>query len=283
MKWELLLDLDRPVDILVLGDSSMNQGLDTDYIAETEQVSALNLATNGALISVNDVWMLERYLKDFGSPACVVVGHTFDIWQSNLSYPSVAQIPIGLQPMLAAVSELPGDDKDVLKLVVAKYFRAYSENKSLRQILMHPLSTDLSEEFQLSDSGFFAASQASPENVRKVSRRALTKIASRPFAPSQANKYSLERLVQLADEHGFRLYLVNGPIFHGLYAEPQVKEYLEGVNRFLSSYADKSEQVELIFAQPLTFGATEMQNPDHLVREAARRYTKALYENVDCE
>ena len=64
MKWELLLDLDRPVDILVLGDSSMNQGLDTDYIAATEQVSALNLATNGALISVNDVWMLERYLKE---------------------------------------------------------------------------------------------------------------------------------------------------------------------------------------------------------------------------
>jgi len=62
-KWSLLMNQKKPVDTLVLGDSSGNHGVVPAILAARLGGTALNLCTVGDLLAVNDCWMLERYIR----------------------------------------------------------------------------------------------------------------------------------------------------------------------------------------------------------------------------
>src|SRR5438128_2449200 len=79
-KWELLREQERPVDWLVLGDSSGNQGVVPAVLSERLGGSSLNLCTVGDLLAVNDAWMLETYIGTVGAPRKVLMVHAYDIW-----------------------------------------------------------------------------------------------------------------------------------------------------------------------------------------------------------
>ena len=67
-KWDLLAGIDAPVDIVILGDSGANQAVDTELISQVTGLTAVNLATIGNSLLLNDYWQLRAYLEAFGSP-----------------------------------------------------------------------------------------------------------------------------------------------------------------------------------------------------------------------
>ncbi|MCB9752657.1 MAG: hypothetical protein H6713_22105, partial [Myxococcales bacterium] len=79
-KWRVLGQLSRPVDWLVLGDSTVNQSFDPARLREREGLRAVNLGTIGNFGAIDDLWMLEEYLERFGPPEAVVVVHTYDVF-----------------------------------------------------------------------------------------------------------------------------------------------------------------------------------------------------------
>lgn len=281
-KWELLLSQNSPVDVLVLGDSSANQGIDTEYLTATTNLTALNLSTVGTAIAVNDYWMLEEYLDRIGSPTCVVVGHTYDLWYRPINYSLVAQIPIDTRSIRNRLIELSSNNTAQLKFLLAKYFRAYSENISMKELLMYPWTAQETSPIVLADSGFYATHDARPDDVYNDASGHLERVRTSMFVPSNENRYALMRMVRLAEKYRFRLYLANGPLYEGIYEDRFFKRYLADVNTFISDAANQSGYVTHLFSTPVTYKDDEMQLIDHLVAKAAEHYTQKLIENMNC-
>jgi hypothetical protein len=90
------------------------------------------------------------------------------------------------------------------------------------------------------------------------------------------NRQSPARIRALAERHGFDMYLASAPIYEGLAAAPAFRRYHALLRESLAGLAGEGSRVHLVFDQPMTFPASEMQNVDHLVRNAANRFTLAL-------
>jgi hypothetical protein len=274
------------VNILVLGDSSANQGMATDYIMKSTGLTALNLATEGSAIAVNDYWMLEDYIDRVGLPDCVIIGHVYDLWDRHINYPLIAQIPVDGSSIRDRLGDLPYNHaakfSAQLKYLIAKYFRAVSENQSMKRLLIRPWSAQESSPIILSESGFYAAHGAQPEKVTDDANGHLERVRTRIFKASLENRYSLTKMVNLANKHKFRLYFINSPLYQGLYEDEYLKRYLTSVNAFISDATNQSDYATHLFSTPITYGDHEMQNVDHLIAGAAEHFTQKVIEKIDC-
>ncbi|MEB3229478.1 MAG: hypothetical protein VKJ64_00600, partial [Leptolyngbyaceae bacterium] len=67
-KWTLLNNLEEPIDWLVLGDSSCNQGVIPEILSRELGGTTLNLCIFGPLLVFNDAWMLEQHIRQVGPP-----------------------------------------------------------------------------------------------------------------------------------------------------------------------------------------------------------------------
>jgi hypothetical protein len=72
-KWEILRDLEESVDVLVVGDSSCNQGLNNRVLDQQTRLRSMNLCTIGDALLLDDLWMLRDYLRRFPVPRAVVL------------------------------------------------------------------------------------------------------------------------------------------------------------------------------------------------------------------
>jgi hypothetical protein len=69
--------VDEPVDWLILGDSSVNQGVIPSIFEDEFGERAINLGTNGIMITLDDLWMIEylhakiRSTKKCNNCACL--------------------------------------------------------------------------------------------------------------------------------------------------------------------------------------------------------------------
>ncbi len=93
-KWELLLNQKKPVDWLILGDSSCNQGVVPSIVDEKLNVNSINLCTIGDMLTLDDAWMLEKYIQRFGVPKNVLIVHVHDAWSREVNRSLLAKIPL---------------------------------------------------------------------------------------------------------------------------------------------------------------------------------------------
>lgn len=280
-KWELLENLAAPVDWLIVGDSSCNQGIRPEIFAAELKQRAVNVCTVADMLAVNDAWMLERYIERHGPPKHVLMVHVYDMWQRDLrslkKQPLLAKIPLDWgywrshQPALGLSAE------DERALMVARYLPLWAENKTLASWLRHP-SKLWQRDFTLTDEGFMPLEKANPKGVRRDAKGHFTATKSRRFSLSKINREALERVRALADEHGFEVWIAPGPLWEGAWKEPSFKRYFEAVMTSLAEFADSSPRLHLLFREPMTFPEGQMENADHLVAKAASQYTQRLIE-----
>ncbi len=282
-KWDILNKLETPVDVLIVGDSSGNQGIDTDFIRQKTGKSALNLATIGNMLALNDYWLLTEYIKKFGqAPGCVINIHVYDIWHEHANHGVIAQIPLSPIQMISNLSETGLGIKFQAKYLLAKYIPSWSENTSLKRILMRPWKARRLS-IPLSYSGFQPWPDANPKNVLRDIEVHKKFVQQNSFKPSEENIYALKQMGTLSEKENFSLTIINSPMVDALYREKDLKIYLADVNNFIRGIAANYDNMHHLFAIPETFSASVMQNADHLTTEAAKAYTLRLIENLECE
>ncbi|HQY89190.1 MAG TPA: hypothetical protein PK402_11065, partial [Tepidisphaeraceae bacterium] len=86
-KWMLMdrtLSAKKSCEILIVGDSSSNQGLVPRVIQEETGKSAINLGVVAEALTIEPVWTVDRFLeqsKTFGPPPKTILWmHVYDIW-----------------------------------------------------------------------------------------------------------------------------------------------------------------------------------------------------------
>lgn len=278
-KWRMLLGLNQPVDDLVLGDSSCNQGVNPVTLARAlGDQRAVNLCTIGDMLALNDAWMLQSYLERFGAPKRVVIVHVYDIWSRDFEWSRVGSIPVGVLGLRKLRPEIQLKRWQLRSYLESRYFPLYSSNLSLRARLRagDPRLRNVPGPRQVDSLGFLADTAAFPDSVELDRQGHLKFLATESFQLSGDNRRGLTRIARLAEEHDFDVYLASAPVYDRLAEEPRFQAYLAQVHEALASASGEGSRVHLVFEQPMTFPASQMQNADHLVLEAANRYTGAL-------
>lgn len=282
-KWDLLDSLDEPVDWLILGDSSCNQGVRPDVFEARLGESAVNLCTVGDLLAVNDAWMLERYIEDYGPPKHVVIVHVYDIWYRDARFlnrqPLLAKIPLPWDFWEDLEPEVSLDSSQENKLFVARYLPLWSENKTLSSWLHHP-SVVLDRDFEITDDGFMGLDAPNPKNVRKDAREHFHFTRTQRFSLSPINRDALERMGELSDRHGFDLWVASGPLWEGVWGDPHFRRYFDAAMRGLSEVAADFDHMRVVLRDPVRFPDGDMENVDHLTEDAAAVYTERLIDAV---
>lgn len=282
-KWHLLNGLTEGVDLLVLGDSSCRQALEPRLAATRLGLdSGLNLCTTGNALVVNDAWMLDSYLARFPPPEAVLVIHSFDIMRREVSFPTVAQIPLEWGFWRRLAPRLRPGASGTTQLLAARYLPLYANNRTLGRLASRPFRTiERYHEFlaRIDERGFVTQEQAYPNGVRTDMQRHIAFMSRNAFRVTDANRAALERIRVLADRHDVDVYLIHGPVYEGLVKEGAFQRYVGDMGNYLEELAMRSENVEYL-PDLVTFAADQMQNSDHVIEPAARRYTMAVASRI---
>ena len=283
-KWNLLGQLNSPVDWLILGDSSCSQGvIPSTFNIELNQ-SAINLCTTGDMGTLGDLWMLEEYIQRFDAPQNVLVVHTYDIWYRDFNPVRLGQIPRpwNFWENHTFGNELLTDSKVRDATFLEHYVPLFSQKKSIGMIIRNTLAGNHNPFIALwtiGSDGFVPALEPKPEVVVAGEQQQLDFVSQNNFHVSTLNDQALQATIDVAEKHNINLYLANAPVFADLFAHPAYQAYYQPMQVYLQEIADQSSNINYI-SSVKTFPAEQMQNPDHLIMSGAEDYTRWLVEEI---
>lgn len=287
-KWAMLESMTRPAETLILGDSTVNQGLDTRLIRAhygDAEGATVNLATIGHMMLLNDAWMLERHIQRLGPPKRVILGHVYDIFQRRARTRHFLLVPA--VPTVGDWTVSPPikmTTRDRALLATDRLFPMYAQNDSLTTLVREP-STLLKElrtpEPDAALAGFEPnPGPASVEFVAKNARAHLGAIKRYPGKLSDENRAALEHMCALAERHDFDIYLAVSPVYDAFEADPIFKRFFMPVREDLRAMDAKYERLHLVMDWPLAFPARDMDSVDHVLHTGAERYTRELLKAI---
>lgn len=214
VKWSKLLTLQRPVDVLVLGDSTGLQGVDPTVLDQTLGGRSLNLCTVGNMLVVNSAWMLDQYIQRFGPPKQVVLVHTYDVWHRKVNSSTrllLAETPlpwgawdafepeIDLGPEISLPSFLSFDHQPVSHAVSSpKPVNKLLENQpksSLLGLLSRSLSGQSTHHEESAKTQFAVASNQSTSSKVKLNLLGETQFLLGRYVPLVMQNQTLSQLL----------------------------------------------------------------------------------------
>lgn len=276
-KWEILLNLEKQVDFLILGDSSCNQGVVPQIVELELNTTAINLCTTANSLVLNNAWMLSKYIEKYGTPKNVLIVHVYDIWHRNINWNITSQTPLFWRYWNKLEPNINVDLKNQKTIFVNQYVPLYSQNTSIQNIIHNPdLWFSKKIEKPLLKDGFMVVTDANSREVEIDTQRHIDFVTDKKFRMSKPNQKSLEAIVKLAEKHDFKVYLANSPIYEKLWSNQNFKTYYSQLQQELQEFSNRSEQIHYIIDKPMTFSKQEMNNADHLIASAAKLHTQQL-------
>lgn len=277
-KWRLVLDLHEPVDYLILGDSSCNQGIDPRQLGEELGGTALNLCTVGDMTTIGDAWLLQGYLERHEPPTAIVVGHAYDVWARDESKLKLALWNLEAEgvPWRTLRPPVELDVREAVSNAVAPYTPLYTQPEALRR----SLTGSARPRIAIDDLGFLSVPDADPGRVEQDVDDHLEALATSAAELSATNARGLSVLLATARGRGIPVVLVNAPVVEQLGQAALYQERIAAINALLDSELAATPTARLALREPLRFPPEHMQNADHVTAVGAERYTRAIAEAV---
>lgn len=277
-KWQILRTMKGPVEWLIVGDSSGNQGIVPSVLQDELGETAVNLCTIGGTAALDDVWMIEEYIARFGAPENVLVVHSYDAWHRDIQPILLAKIPLpwGYWSAYEPAPDLSVEDQ--FNIFLGRYVPLYAENMTIGSIMMLAIQSPDSlfeSPFHLEPDGYMPVTEADPRYVERDVEEHFDLVRENSFVLAEINRTSLEQIIVLADRHHIDVFIANGPIYEGLSEDEDFQEYFSEVQKELNGFAVRSEHVHYLPALA-AFSSSQMQNVDHVIHSAAEKYTETL-------
>jgi hypothetical protein len=284
-KWRLLLNLDEPKEVLVLGDSTANQALLPERIEEATGLTTINLGTVASLTSSNDVWMLQQYVSEHSAPELVVIVHSYQTWLRPIVQTGVGNIPFFRVNSPSVLSpSLPLVTHDFAEQRLLRFIPAYSQSGSLRRlvrtILQLPPDFRLlgGKQYSISELGAYSVEDQDAGDLREDidEHQRFVNLPIREV--TRENLAAVARLIELAEEYDLEVYILNAPIADELAETIEFKTYFAPIQEFLVNAFEGTRITYIpdVYATPLE----HMESADHLLIEGARLFTDQVIETV---
>lgn len=278
-KWRMLDELDGPVDWLVLGDSSVNQGLDCRLFDRLVDGTSINLGTTAVMTMVNDAWMLETYLEKHGPPKGVLVVHVYQMWDSDARAVGISEVPRPWGFWERAHPPILLSEEDRREVLLQRYLPLYAKHSSIGDMLRHPLRT-IHWRQSVDAQGFMSCADCLPARI-EAERRKHLELLRRGVHVSKDNRRALVRIKQLAERHRFDVYLADSPILDELAMDPAFGPCMVQLHDEIRLIVGSSRHVHFLPSFLACFPARWMNNGvDHVNVEGAREYTRRLGDSI---
>jgi hypothetical protein len=276
-KWSLLESAEGPVDWLIVGDSSCNQGVDNSSWDRMLGGRSLNLCTIGNMLALDDVWMLRGLIDRGITPSRVLVVHGYDVWRRDVNPELLGRIPSRQSWSDATPAVALGPIGQVRELV-SRYVPLLGQTAALQHVLRHP-SELFDQPFALDAQGFMREPEATPENVIRDRDGHLRALERRTFSVSPENRSALSALAEIAEARRIEIYLSPAPVYAGLFESPEFQAYVLPMHDSLRKWSEQSPRLHYV-DHFQTFESSQMQNVDHVTHEGAQIFTRELADVV---
>lgn len=278
-KGKVLSSVDKPGYWLIVGDSSGNFGIVPDVLDKRLGTRSINLCTVADMLTMDDFFMVEEYIGRHGSPIGVLIVHAYDAWPREGEPGAFARSHWALKK----IGEYLQLDSDALvQLLIKRYIPLYSESTTLASMSLMPRTAFLRRElpFTIQSNGFMPLLEASSgiEGDARLHLRQIKKIAPEI---SSFNRAGLQAIADLADRYQFNVYLVNSPMYEGLWYHADFRSYFNVIQDKLQQVAGNYPRLHLLhFDSDLRFSAEQMENVDHVIFPAAQIYTSRIANRI---
>jgi hypothetical protein len=122
---------------------------------------------------------------------------------------------------------------------------------------------------------------SNPATVERTYRDRLETAAKLgPIGISESNLRALSNLADLAEQHGFDVFIANGPVYQALHTNPAYRQFASVIREKLTETTGMSERLKYILREPLAYSKDEMVSVDHVVHSAAKDFTKEAVSGI---
>lgn len=276
-KWDLASSGASAGGIVVIGDSSGNFAVSTDVLEAAFGREAHNLCTYGRFQVMGASWFLDRALETGSLPSMVLVvigTRTHALRPDGFRF---AQIPIAIGSWSSRVPGVGLGLKASLQFMVARALPLMIEHPSFQQSIISGRWTINADVLKVEPHGTTLLPYARPESVEGFANKVLGEIAAQggvAFSPRE--KKAIAGLIADADERGYDLVFVEGPIWSGLATHESHKAFMDRVNATLDEACAASPRAFHVGGGLQLFELPVLENPYHLMPAAAKVYSEEL-------
>ncbi len=278
-QWNRLLTLEEPVETLILGDSSCRHGVDPEVLDDALQSRSINACTIGNAAVINSAWQLATYIERHGAPKRVILIQVHDVWKRDIQLPLVGRVPLpwGFWERLPPGLSLGRDE--LLEVFSAAYLPVYSQDMTLRELLMHPREAGKNQ-VRFTPQGYSAIEKPHPAAVARDEAKHRETTIVEGWHLSNQNLRALQSMMAMADTHGFELYLASSPLANTMLKGPEVARYFDKQRSTLVEVAAQSARTHIILNPPVTYRWEDMRTTDHVTAKLASDFTRRVAEAV---
>ena len=282
-KWRIASTANPKDAVVVIGDSSGNFGVATDVLEEELGRPAFNLCTYGRFQSTGATWFLDRMIETSGEvPAVVLVvlgSRSFTLRPDGFQF---AQIPTAIGSWWGRAPHVGLGALSTLQFTASRVLPLFSQHQSFEVGFLASRWKIDSSLLPIDPDGTSHLSRANPNGLTPFAEKVLHGIRERGGeVVSPRERMALRGLVNDAEERGYKVVFVDGPLWTWLEAAPEHREFMERVHAFLDEITAESSHATRLDGPIQTFESTELENPFHLVSPAAKRYTRVLSQRLE--
>ena len=282
-KWTLASAGAPAGGVVAIGDSSGNFAVDTDVLEERLGVEARNYCTYGRFLNLGAGWFLDQALEAAEEPPSVVLvvmgSRTFALEADGFTFASIPA-PMGGWGDRVPFVTLPM--AEAFQFAVARLFPLYAQHRSFEGGIRKGLWHIDGSRLPIGPDGTSVLPRAYPNGVAPFAEKVLGEIAAMGDGPipSDRDRAAMRGLARAAEEFGFDLVFVDGPVWEGLAVREEHRAFLAEVHGFMDELCDSSERVHRLPGGLQVFQKEVMENPFHLTGAAASVFTAELADRL---
>lgn len=282
-KWTLASAGAPAGGVVAIGDSSGNFAVDTDVLEERLGVEARNYCTYGRFLNLGAGWFLDQALEAAEAPPSVVLvvmgSRTFALEADGFTF---ASIPAPLGGWADRIPFVALPMAEALQFTAARLFPLYAQHRSFEGGIRKGLWQIDGSRLPIRPGGTSVLPRAYPNGVAPFAEKVLGEIAAMGDGPipSDRDRAAMVGLARAAEEIGFDLVFVDGPVWEGLAAREEHRAFLTEVHGFMDELCDGSERVHRLPGGLQVFQKEVMENPFHLTGAAASVFTAELADRL---
>lgn len=265
-------------EVVFIGDSSLRSSLNPKAFARASTHTALNLGLVSSSGFMSDYYVLEAYLQAHPAPRLFVLVHGFDVYNVGFNEALYTVHFASLSETLALYRQGEIGAHQGANALLTGLLPSYRHKPYLRNILQPLLRGDVQvlERARTRNRSFFAQMDQRGYLPDPPGYRGSPAPVREAFSMSSLNEWYLQRILQLAQDHGARLVFAAGPLDADRVAPLKSSAWYQGYTAYMKSLA-QSDVVLQADCGVLGFSGQQLgRTANHLSPKGAERFSAHL-------
>ena len=265
-----------PVDVVFLGDSTVERAIDDRLFGEQSGLTALNLGLTGDLGTYGDYAILKRYLRRLPAPRAVVVWHAVDVWGRDVDPQLFGFTEPDLRDILVAVRRRLAEPRNPKRLFASpiEALGLFTQSGLMR------IPSYRYRGWLRSASGLASDDPAELLGVNAPHRaleQQIRQLGGTSFHLSSESRFWFAALVDLARRHGIVVLAARAPLHERFRDHPAVREFIEESNQALTAFFDSQPGVVQLGRENPVFTVDQGYDDKDHVGPRGRLYLSDYY------